>query len=131
MGYFVKSRQLQSGSTGVVLPVGNTSDRPINPLTGLIRYNTLVGAIEFYDGINYQVVGTANSITYLVDNFVGDGYTTKFYMSEPVAAANKILVFLGSIYQVAGDYYVDGTTAITFTEAPPDGMPFNVIHSYA
>jgi len=131
MGYFVKSRQLQSGSTGVVLPVGTTSNRPVNPLTGLIRYNTSSGGIEYYNGINYQVLGTATSITYIVDNFVGDGYTTKFYMSEPVSAANNILVFLGSIYQDPGDYYVDGTNVITFTEAPPEGMSFNVIHSYA
>jgi hypothetical protein len=130
MGYLVKSRLLQSGSSGVVLPSGPTSERPIDPSTGLIRYNLSTSAIEFYDGSSYQILGTANSITYLVDNFVGNGVSTEFMMTQPVAAADKILVFMGSIYQTPGVYSVDGTKKITFVEPPPIGLPFNVIHSY-
>lgn len=130
MGYFVKSRQLQSGSTGVVLPVGTTSERPIDPLTGLIRYNTSSGSLEFYDGASYQVLGTASSVTYIVDNFVGNGTSTSFMMTQAVAAADQILVFMGYVYQSSSAYSVDGTKRITFVEPPPSGVPFNVIHSY-
>lgn len=130
MGYLVKSRQLQSGSSGIVLPSGPTTLRPVEPLAGLVRYNTSSAAIEFYNGMSYQVLGTASSITYIVDNFVGNGISTQFIMTQPVIGADKILVFVGAIYQPPGVYYVDGTTTITFTEAPPDGMAFNVIHSY-
>lgn len=130
MGYFVKNRQLQSGSSGIVLPTGTVSERPADPLTGLFRYNTTSAALEFFNGVSYQVVGTASSITYIVDNFIGNGIATQFIMTQPVIAADKILVFLGSIYQSPGVYYVDGTTTITFSEPPPNSMPFNVIHSY-
>ena len=130
MGYFVKSRQLQSGSTGVVLPVGTTVERPVDPLTGLIRYNTSSGSIEFYDGASYQILGIASSITYIVDNFVGNGTSVSFMMTQPVSAADQILVFMGSVYQAPGAYSVNGTKQITFVQPPPAGLPFNVIHSY-
>lgn len=131
MGYFVKSRQLQSGSSGVVLPAGTTAQRPTNPLTGLIRYNTSSAAVEIYDGTAYQVLGIAGGISYVVDNFVGNGVSTVFIMSHPVVAADQILVFMGSIYQVPGTYSVDGSNRITFSEPPPEDLEFNVIHSYA
>jgi hypothetical protein len=130
MGYFVKSRQLQSGSTGIVLPSGNTVERPVSPLAGLFRYNTDTAGLEFYNGVSYEVLGTASSITYIVDNFMGNGVAYQFIMSEPVISATSILVFVGSIYQPPGVYSVDGSTTITFSEPPPDELPFNVIHSY-
>jgi len=131
MGYFVKSRQLQSGSSGIVLPSGTTSERPFDPLTGLIRYNTSSAVIEYYDGASYQVLGTASGITYVVDNFVGNGTSTSFMMTQTVAAADQILVFMGYVYQASSAYSVNGTKRITFIEPPPDGIPFNVIHSFA
>lgn len=131
MGYFVKNRQLQSGSTGTVVPIGTTAERPSAPMVGFMRYNVTTGAMEYYDGTTYQTLGAASSIHYQVDNFTGTGGLTQFTMTTPVAAANQILVFVGAIYQApgVGIYSVNGTTTITFSTAPPAGIPVNVIHS--
>lgn len=130
MGYFVKNRQLQSGSSGVVLPTGSSAQRPDNPNFGLIRYNTDTGFCEFFNGSIFQNMGVGGIIEYTVDNFTGDGSTTVFTMSVAVSDASQIIVFVGSIYQIATtNYTVDGGFDITFTSSPPAGMPINVIHS--
>lgn len=130
MGYFVKNRQLQSGSTGVVLPTGDSADRPDHPTFGLIRYNTdSSGFIEFYNGTAFVPLNTGN-VQYTVDNFVGDGSTTVFTMSLAESSETQIMVFVGSIYQdPATAYTVDGGFDITFTSAPPNTVPISVIHS--
>jgi len=130
MGYFVKNRRLQSGSSGVVLPAGGSDTRPLAPVFGLMRYNTDLGKIEYFNGTAYLPLGAAGSVAYTVDSFTGDGSTTVFTMSQEVAAASQIIVFVGSIYQDSTTAYtVNGGFDITFTSAPPDGEPISVIHS--
>jgi hypothetical protein len=51
-------------------------------------------------------------------------------MSETESDETQIIVFVGSIYQdPATAYTVDGGFDITFTSAPPNGIPINVIHT--
>jgi len=130
MGYFVKNRRLQSGSSGVVLPTGSAANRPDNPAFGMIRYNTDSGLVEFFNGSVWASLSTGGSITYTVDDFVGDGSTTVFLMSIAENTATQLIVFVGSIYQdPATAYTVDGGYNITFTSAPPNTVPINVIHT--
>ena len=130
MANLYKNRRLLSGSTGVVLPTGSSATRPSNPVFGLIRYNTDSGLVEYFNGTQYVTISTAGGITYSVDNFTGDGTTTTFTMSVAVSSATQIIVFVGSIYQQADiTYTVNGGFDITFTSAPPIGVPINVIHT--
>ena len=130
MGYYVKNRRLQSGSSGVVLPSGSTSQRPDYPVFGLIRYNTDSALIEYFNGTDFISLSAGGGITYTVDSFTGDGTTTVFTMSEQESNAQYITVFVGSIYQQPTiTYTVNGGYDITFTSAPPSGVPINVIHT--
>ena len=130
MGYYVKNRRLQSGSTGVRLPVGSANDRPEYPTFGMIRYNTDSASVEFYDGSTWTALSAAGAISYTVDSFNADGSTTVFTMSEVESTATQIIVFIGSIYQdPTTSYTVNGGFDITFTSAPPNGTVINVIHS--
>ena len=130
MGYFVKNRRLQSGSTAVVLPVGSASNRPDAPTFGMIRYNTDSASVEYYDGSVWAALSAAGAISYTVDTFNADGSTTVFTMSEVESTATQIIVFIGSIYQdPTTSYTVDGGLDITFSTAPPAGTVINVIHS--
>lgn len=130
MGYFLKNRQFQSGSTGMVIPVGSSATRPEAPVFGLMRYNTDLGLIEFFNGSIFQSVAVAGGIAYTVDTFTGDGSTVAFNMSVAESNAEDIIVFVGSLYQIpTTNYTVNGTVTITFTSAPPDGVPINVVHS--
>jgi hypothetical protein len=130
MGYFVKNRRLQSGSSGVVLPAGGSAVRPDAPNFGMIRYNTDLAAIEFFNGIVWAELGQAGTLNYIVDSFTGDGTTQVFTMSVEESSPSQIMVFIGSIYQDSTSAYtVNGGYDITFTSPPPDGEPISVIHS--
>ena len=131
MGYFVKNRRLQSGSTGVVLPTGSTLDRPTDPVFGLIRYNTDQGQIEFFNGVIFQYLTSAASINYVVDNLgPGDGVTTTYTMSIAVSTPSSIIVFVGSLYQIPSvNYTVSGGYDITFASAPPLGSTIDIVHT--
>ena len=130
MGYFVKNRRLKSGRSGVVLPTGSAANRPDNPAFGMIRYNTDSSLVEFYNGSIWASLGTGGSITYTVDDFTGDGVETEFTMSVAETTATQLIVFVGSIYQdPASSYTVNGGYDITFTSAPPNTVPINVIHT--
>jgi len=133
MGYFVKNRRLQSGSTGVVLPTGSTLERPTDPVFGLIRYNTDQGQIEFFNGITFQYLTSSASINYVVDNLgPGDGVTTTYTMTVAAPAAASVIVFVGSLYQIPSvNYTVNGAFDITFTSAPPLGTTIDVVHTTA
>ena len=130
MGYYVKNRRLQSGSTGVVLPTGSSETRPEYPTFGMIRYNTDVGLVEFFNGSVWNTLSVGGSVSYTVDDFTGNGVQTIFTMSIAEDVAENIIVFVGSIYQdPATSYTVNGGLDITFTSAPPNTVPINVIHT--
>ena len=129
MGYYLKNRQLQTGGSGVVLPTGTSAQRPDNPAFGLIRYNIDLPGIEYFNGTNYSPWANGGDFAYVVDNFVGTGTQATFVMSEQVADPTQIIVFVGSIYQIATTNYTVSGYNITFTSNPPNGMPINVIHS--
>jgi hypothetical protein len=130
MPTFLKNRELQSGSTGIRIPTGSAANRPDNPTFGMIRFNTDLGLVEFYNGSVWQTMSAGGSISYTVDNFTGDGSTTVFTMSIAESSEAQIIVFVGSIYQdPATAYTVDGGLDITFTSAPPNTVPISVIHS--
>jgi hypothetical protein len=130
MGYYVKNRRLQSGSSGVVLPTGSSAQRPETPAFGLIRYNTdSSGFVEFFNGTEFVALSSGD-VEYTVDNFVGDGSTTEFTMTVAESSATQIMVFVGSIYQEPTTAYtVNGSVTLTFTSAPPNTVPINVIHT--
>lgn len=131
MGTLLKNRQLQSASTGVQIPIGSAADRPDFPVFGMIRFNTDTGYCEFFNGSLWQNLSTSGSVNYTVDNFTGDGSTTVIGPMTNIVDSgdeDQIIVFVGSIYQIpVTNYTTDGTAYITFTSAPPDGIPINVI----
>jgi hypothetical protein len=129
MGYFVKNRQLRSGSTGVGLPVGNSTDRPLQPVPGMIRYNTTLATPEFFNGFEFVSLSQAGGIVYTLDNFTGNGVSVDFDMSIAESQATQIIVFVGNVYQIPDTSYTVAGTVLTFTSPPPGGLPINVIHS--
>lgn len=134
MGYFVKNRKFVSGSTSMVVPAGDSADRPAAPVFGSFRYNTELGTLEFFNGTVFKPVGIAGEVDIVVDSFTGDGSTLTFTMSVEATDAEQVIVFVGSIYQQpTTTYSITGVSNIdiTFTSAPPVGEPINVIHNLA
>lgn len=132
MGYFLKNRQLQSGSTAVQVPTGTTAERPAtpNPIGGAIRFNIETALVEYYDGTDWLQFAPKGSLVYVVDDLgPGDGTTVAFTMSTAATGNAQVQVFVDGVYQTpTTNYGVSGTT-LTFTSAPPLGTTINVNHT--
>lgn len=50
-----------TGVTSITLPAGTTAERPQNPVSGMVRFNTDVGALESYDGVDWIEVGDVDT----------------------------------------------------------------------
>jgi hypothetical protein len=133
MGYFVKNRQLQSGSSSIVVPSGDSADRPVVPVFGSFRYNTDIGTLEFFNGSVFKQVGLGGELNVDVYSATGDGSTLTFSIGNTTAisANDQVIVFVGSIYQAPTTAYAitGGGYDITFTSAPPSGEPINIIRN--
>ena len=70
------SLEVLSGPDGnryIRLPIGTTGQRPANPVAGLLRFNTTLGAPEFWNGSAWRVLNlTAAIVSYTTLNANGD-----------------------------------------------------------
>jgi hypothetical protein len=129
MGYYLKNRRLQSGSTGVVIPTGSTAQRPDYPTFGLIRFNTDTGFCEFFNGTIFQNMGVGGVVSYDVITATGDGSTEDFTLDYEYTDPTQLIVFVGSIYQEPTVAYTVSSFTLTFTSAPAAGIPINIIQT--
>lgn len=129
MGYYVKNRVLQSGSTGVVMPVGSNAERPTNPVAGMTRYNSTSTLLEFYNGTVWTSLSTPVTVVYSQDTFTGTGSQVNFTMSIAPSAATQISVYVNGVYQTSPTNYTTSGTTLTFTSAPPNGIGITVVHT--
>ena len=51
-----------SASDGLIIPVGNTSQRSSDAIRGEIRFNTQLQSYEGYDGANWGTLGGMNDV---------------------------------------------------------------------
>lgn len=92
-----------TGTSGIKLPVGNTSQRDTNVGQGAIRFNSETATAEYYDGTNWQTISAPPNITSCSPGNVlsADGSTTSFTISgSNFTTAGATASFIGS----------DGTT---------------------
>jgi hypothetical protein len=70
---------LQASSfTDLTLPSGTTAQRPASPTLGMVRYNTTISLLEYYDGTNWRpvtgysagTIGSGGTITKVNNNIV-------------------------------------------------------------
>jgi len=107
------------GTLGLIIPAGNTDQRPSPAVQGTIRFNTDISRLEIYDGVEWdQVVGSVTNET-----FNGDGSTLTYNLSRNTTTA-AVLVMLNGIVQLPTTAYsvplIGGQpgNVLTFTQAP-------------
>ena len=64
---------------------------------------------------------TTQAFTPAVDFFNGNGSTTAFTLSRPVASVAQVQVVISNVPQKPGDAFTVSGNTITFTSAPPSG----------
>ena len=113
-----------SSTDSMILPSGTTAERPISPVAGMMRYNTDLGVLEFYDGVSWA--DTEASFTVISsDTFDGDGSTVAFTLLNSQTTSSAIVTINGVVQLPTTAYSISGTT-LTFTEAPATGDKIEV-----
>ena len=103
------SLDVSSRTDGVALPVGTTANRP-TPTNGLLRYNSTIGKIEFYDG-GWKTVfttsgGTIDGSLIVTGDLTIQG-TTVTLNTETVQFEDNILL----LNRASADTQYDATNA--------------------
>jgi hypothetical protein len=103
-------------TTGFVLPVGNTAQRPSTAIEGTVRFNSQISQIEVYDGVEWDriVSGVTN------ESFDGDGSTVAFTLDR-ATTSSAALVMLNGVVQLPETAYnmtPNPSVNLVFTEPP-------------
>jgi hypothetical protein len=106
------------GNSGVVLPSGNSSQRPGNASVGTTRFNTTLDALETWDGATW--VGGGNSITpgTITDQQITPDGTSDTYALIQTATSQSVLVSINGVTQFPNVSYDVTGNSITFTQTP-------------
>ena len=107
----------------MILPVGTTANRPTG-VTGMFRYNSTVGGIEYYDADSWESISTAFTVA-TSQTFSGDNSTTDFTLSslsgaDSYTVAGVFVTLNGVVQEPTTVYGITGTT-LSFTSAPASG----------
>jgi hypothetical protein len=101
-----------TGTGALAVPVGTTAQRPSGQ-NGLIRFNTELPSIEYYDGNVW--IPITNTVT--DQQIIPDGVST-IYSLDQEATTIGVIVSINGIIQRPTVAYTVNTAQITFTETP-------------
>jgi hypothetical protein len=103
-------------TTSIKLPSGTTAQRPATGVTGMMRFNTSINNLEFYDNDSWETAGTTFTLI-AANTQTGDGTKVAFTMPGNSTTAGTIVSINGVVQIPITAYSVSGNTC-TFTEAP-------------
>lgn len=100
-------------TTGLVMPTGNTAQRPSPATTGTVRFNTDVGALEIYSGSQWEdvVANITNQTLY------GDGLANTFTLNKTASTASTLVIINGIVQLPVTAYNITGNSLV-FTQPP-------------
>lgn len=113
-----------NSTSSVILPVGNSNQRPGTPIQAMFRFNTDTTNYEFYDGLNWKQASSTFTII-SADEFTGDGSTTIFTLSQSSTTNGTIVAVNGLVKIPTVDYSVSGLL-LTFVTAPTAGQKIDI-----
>ena len=105
-----------SGSSGIIIPHGNTTQRPSPAAEGTLRYNNALNQTEIYTGSDWESIGGA--IANITNQTITPDGSTVTYTLDQDATATGILVTINGINQTPNVDYTVATNQITFTDTP-------------
>jgi len=102
-------------TNSLLLPSGNSAQRPTG-VTGMVRFNTTLDSLEFYDADSWVSAGTVFTV---IDSevFNGDGSTVAFTLATD-QTTDSCIVSINGVLQIPVLAYSVSGNVLTFTEAP-------------
>lgn len=134
-----------NSSTSIVVPVGDTGDRPSAPINGSLRYNTDLNTFETYSNNAWKQMRFDEPAT-ITQETVGTGDDTEDTFGPLLtipSAGQNVLVLVENVLQLhvtnyelvqnpqtgANAPYADGWY-IQFDSPVPNGKPVTVLHGF-
>jgi len=101
-----------NSTNSVIMPVGNSVQRPSTPIQAMFRFNTDTLNYEFYDGFGWKQASSTFTVV-SADEFIGDGLTSVYTLSQ-ASTTNATLVSVDGNVQVPTTAYTVSSTTLTF-----------------
>jgi filamentous hemagglutinin len=111
--------------SSILMPVGNTGQRPGTGVVGMLRFNSTNDNLEIYSTAGWEAVGVPVFTVIADEQFNGDGSTVAFTLGSEQTTASCIVSINGVVQLPTVAYSVTSTT-LTFTEAPQSGDVIDV-----
>jgi filamentous hemagglutinin len=105
-----------NSTTSIKVPVGTTGERPSTGVTGMVRFNTSLDTLEFYDNDSWTTAGSVFTII-AANTQAGTGSQVAFTLPQAGTTASTIVSINGVVQIPITAYSVTGNVC-TFTEAP-------------
>jgi trimeric autotransporter adhesin len=109
-----------NATNSILMPVGNTQQRPGTGVTGMLRFNSTTNSVEVYDNSAWTAVGVPVFTVIDDQQFNGDGSTVAFTINSN-QTTNSCIVSINGVVQIPTIAYSVSGTTLTFTEAPESG----------
>ena len=109
-----------NATNSILMPVGNTAQRPGTGVTGMLRFNSTLDAVEVYDTDSWTTVGTPSFTVVTDDQFTGNGAQVAYTLANAYTT-NSVIVSINGVIQIPTSAYSVSGNALTFTEAPQQG----------
>ena len=115
-----------TSTSSLVIPVGNTVERPPIPLVGAMRYNTTQDEVELFDGLDWvPVSGNRVGLEQQLETYsIND---TTVYLPY-ISTTDNALVSLSGYLQVPTVAYTITDDVLVFSESLQQTLPINVMH---
>ena len=109
-----------SGTGSILIPVGDTSERPATPLAGMVRFNTQTTSMEVYDGTVWGASAGTGTVTQIDTAVTGTGIsvtgapitsfgTLTFELSNTLQGIDAISAAPGFIVQTSANVFAQRT----------------------
>ena len=106
------------GTEALVIPAGNTAQRPSPPPTGALRLNTAIPQLEVYDGVDWVTGSGGGGNVNITDQQITPDGSSSTYVLDQETTQTSILVSLNGVSQLPGVAYTVAGNSIAFTETP-------------
>lgn len=107
LGGLTQSLQIV-GTGSLILPTGQTTDRPASPVSGMFRYNATLGQLEYYGPSSWTVAGSGSVTS--VNVLGGTGIAST---GGPITSSGSIQLTLSTELQGLSSLAINGIVART------------------
>jgi len=108
-----------TGTSGITIPSGNTAQRPVIPVVGTVRFNTLTQNLETYTGNSWIAAGSGGNTFSITNQTISPDGSSLVYILDQSSTSPSVLLTINGVNQTPDiDYSVVGN--VLTMSSPPE-----------